>query len=98
MPVMKPEELFSTLSSETRLQILKILASGPKSIKEVKKALNAAGVGIKYRESVYKALEKLVSTGLVKKFYDIHDKKIKYSLAVRRIEIDLSSGKILRHK
>lgn len=95
---MKPEELFSALSSKTRLEILKILASGPRDLMQVKNILNASGIRIRYRESVYRALEKLVSAGLVNKFYDTRSKKIKYSLAVRRIEIDLSSGKILKHK
>jgi len=84
---MKAEEVFSTLSSKTRLEILKVLASRSGDLMEIKRALDASGLGIKYRESVYRALDRLASAGLVEKFYDRNEKKIKYALAVREIRV-----------
>lgn len=89
---MKPRDVFSVLSSETRLEILRILASRPGDLMEIKKALDASGLGIKYRESVYRALERLVSAGLVEKFYDRNAKKIKYALAIREIRVRFGPG------
>ena len=92
---MEPHTLFSALSSKTRWEILRILSSGPKHLMDVKSSLNASGIRIKYRESVYRALEKLVSAGLVDKFYDSQEKRIKYALAIEKIELDVRAGKII---
>lgn len=92
---MKPDVLFSALSSRTRLEILKILSSAPMTLMQVKGALNALGIGIRYRESVYRALEKLVSAGLVEKYYDSHERKMKYALAIERVELDVRSGRVV---
>jgi Fe2+ or Zn2+ uptake regulation protein len=52
------------------------------------------GVRIKYRESVFRALDKLVDAGLIEKFYD-KKKGICYKLLIHKIEIDLISGKVI---
>ena len=50
--------------------MLKVLAEEPENVANVMKKWKARGVDIKYRETVYRALEKLVDIGLVDKFYD----------------------------
>jgi Fe2+ or Zn2+ uptake regulation protein len=91
---MEPHTILSILSSRTRLEILKILSSGPKNLMEIKDALDASGVGIKYRESVYRALEKLVLAGLVDKLYVNGGRKVRYALAVEKVELETGTGRM----
>jgi len=91
---MEPEDVFSTLSSRLRIQILKILGNGAMSVNEIQSELTRRGFRVRYRESVYKAVEKLVSIGLVTKYYDSTKKSIAYGLQKTRIEVDLKTGKI----
>ena len=87
------DKVISALNSETRRQILEILAKGHGTVEEVWKKLGQRGIAIKYRVSVYKALEKLVDTDLVEKFYD-KDKGMCYKLLIRTIKIDVAEGTI----
>jgi Fe2+ or Zn2+ uptake regulation protein len=48
---------------------------------------------VKYRESVYRALEKLVDSGLVEKCY-IKNKGLCYKLKVKIVKIDLSKSEV----
>lgn len=88
------EKVFSALSSKTRLEILRILSAKPYSIGEILSDLQKKGYGIKYRESIYRALEKLVAAGLVEKYYDKEEKGIKYKLIKTKLEIDFQTGRI----
>lgn len=81
----------SALASFTRRKILMVLADQPMNVQEVLETLNQLGFRIKYRESVYRALEKLVDAELVEKFYDKR-KRICYQLPKRKIEINLAEG------
>lgn len=79
--------MFSVLSRRTNRQIVKALTQGPATVKEVIKRLSELGVETRYRESVYKALEKLVSANLVKKTY-VQNKGICYELKTSKIAVD----------
>lgn len=50
--------------------------------------LKGRGFDIKYRESVFKAVERLVDCGLVEKYYE-RDKGIRYRVMRTTLEIDL---------
>lgn len=91
---MQPENLFSVLSSKVRIEILNILASKSGSVKDILKELQTRSILIKYRESVYRDLEKLVGTGLVEKYYDNKDKGIRYRLLITKIQVDFRTGEI----
>ena len=86
-------KVISAISSETRRQILQIIADQPMKIEDVMTKLAQRGISLKYRESVYKAIEKLVNAGLVEKFYD-KEEGICYKPLMRRIEIDLVEGTV----
>jgi len=81
------------LSSDTRLKILKIL---------VDKNLSAANVFKEYRkrddkrhrESIYRALEKLVDAEILRKEYDEKGKEIVYVLEHKEFTIDLINQRI----
>lgn len=88
------EEVCSALSSRTRIEILKILARGPKSLKEILNELNERSFKIKYRASVFRALEKLTSAGLVEKYYDREREGINYRLLKTGLNINLVRGTV----
>jgi len=48
---------------------------------------------IKYRETVYRALENLFEAGLVEKYYD-KEKGLCYKISVINLTIDLTKGTI----
>jgi len=82
------------LSSRTRRKILKILSDDSKNVKEISIELREQySTNLKYRESVFKALEKLVEANLVEKFYE-KDKGIAYRLKRKKITIDLIKEKV----
>jgi len=93
MEMITPEKLFTILSSQLRLEVLKILAEEPENVANVMKKLKARGVDIKYRETVYRALEKLVDVGLVGKFYD-REKGLCYKLLVKSICVEITPDAI----
>lgn len=91
---MLPEKIFSALSSKTRIEILRILTAKPSGVTQILNELEKRGFGIKYRESVYRALEKLAAAGLVEKYYDRKEKGIRYRLVKTKLEMDFQTGKI----
>lgn len=91
--VMEAAEVVAALDSPTRRHILRVLGAHAMTAKEVFLALKRTEeVSISCRESAYKALERLVSTGLVQKLYDAATKAIRYRLVHSEIIIGLSSG------
>jgi len=93
---MQQDNLFSVLSSEVRIEILKLLSHSSASVKEVLTKLQTNKIEIKYRESVYRDLEKLVEAGLVKKYYDNKHKGIRYGLLITQIQFNLCTGEIVK--
>jgi len=85
---MDMRRIIQALDSETRLEIIKILGKGPSSVAEIFQEIKIKKAGVSYRESVYRALEKLVSAGLVDKYYD-KEKGICYKLLMTKIKFDL---------
>ena len=91
---MRSEEVLSALDSKTRIEILRILAAGPANVAGVLGELGRKEFGTKYRESVFRALEKLANAGLVEKYYDNEKRGIRYRLLKTRVEIDFKTGTI----
>ncbi|MHC1611346.1 MAG: ArsR/SmtB family transcription factor [Candidatus Methanospirareceae archaeon] len=84
------EKVVKALNSETRRKILKILAEEPKTVKEVVEALRKSySINLKYRESVFKALERLVEADLVEKHYG-KERRVVYKLKKKEITLDLT--------
>lgn len=86
------DEVIQVLSLKTRRVILRTIADRPKTLMEIYGGLKKKNILIKYRESVYKALEKLVSVGLVKKTYD--KRTVRYKSKFSKINIDLIEEKV----
>lgn len=86
-------KVISALDSKLRREILKILAKEPKTVIEVLEDLKKKKIEIKYRETVYRALEKLFDAELVEKYY-AKEKGIWYKLTAKRVVIDIVKGVI----
>jgi len=82
-------KIISALNSDLRREILKILAERPYTVLEVLNKLKKKGFDVKYRETVYRASEKLVDAELVEKFY-AKEKGLCYKLSLTRITIEIT--------
>jgi Fe2+ or Zn2+ uptake regulation protein len=90
---MKIGKVISALNSELRREILRIISERPMPVIQVLEELRKKGYTVKYRESIYRALEKLVDSELVEKCY-IKGKGLCYRLKVKSVKIDLIKGEI----
>jgi len=87
-------KIISALNCDTRLEIIKILGKEPSTVGDIFQEIKRnQKVNINFRESIYRALEKLVDANLVEKYYD-KEKGICYKLLMLKIEIDLVNGNV----
>lgn len=87
------KKVIAALNSDLRREILKIIAGQAMTVVEVLGELNKRGLEIKYRESVYRALEKLFDAGLVEKYY-VKEKGLCYKITFNRVIIDITKSTI----
>ncbi|KXA91788.1 hypothetical protein AKJ63_00920 [candidate division MSBL1 archaeon SCGC-AAA259D18] len=80
------DEVVDVLSLKSGRAIFRSILNDAKTVKEVQEDLEESEVSLKYRESVYKALERLVSAGLVKKMRD--GRTVKYKSRYSGISAD----------
>jgi DNA-binding transcriptional ArsR family regulator len=81
------EKVAGALNSKTRRKILKILSDGAKNTKEISDLLESQYCISLYRESVFKALERLFEAELVEKYYE-KGRGLVYRLKREKITID----------
>ena len=87
------ERVLAVLDSDMRREIFKVISRRPSTVLEVFEELNRSGPRVKYRETVYRALEMGVSAGLAEKYYD-KGKGLCYKLTADRLVIDLMHGTV----
>ena len=90
---MRLSKVISALNSDLRREILKILAEKPYTVLEVSNRLKSKGVNVKYRETVYRALEKLVDADVVAKFYT-RQKGLCYRLSLTQATIRIGKDSL----
>ncbi|MGQ9642110.1 MAG: hypothetical protein ACUVUF_08365 [Candidatus Bathycorpusculaceae bacterium] len=90
---MEIDKTISALNSKLRREILKIISKEPMTVIQVLEELKKRRFEVKYRESVYRALEKLVNAELVEKCY-IKEKGLCYKLKAKIILVDLTKDAI----
>ncbi len=90
---MEMGKVISALDSDFRRQILRILSKEPLTVVQVLEELRRSNQQLKYRETVYRALEKLLDAGLVDKSY-IKNKGLCYKLLVNHLTIDIKSDSL----
>jgi len=87
-------EIIKALDSETRRTLIQIIKNDPLTLSEIFDEIkNNNLLDIKHRESIYRALEKLVEAKIVKKFY-IQNKGLCYVLIVNQILLDIKNEEI----
>ncbi|MDD1771990.1 MAG: transcriptional repressor [Methanomassiliicoccales archaeon] len=86
---MEIEEVAKALSSDTRLNILKVLAEGESSAVNVYKAYNERFPDRRERTTIYRELEVLYKCNFLVKLYSEDSKEIVYRLSARSINLDL---------
>jgi Fe2+ or Zn2+ uptake regulation protein len=90
---METGKVIAALDSDLRREVLKILSKEPMSVVQVLEELKKRKLGVRYRETVYRALEKLLGAGLVDKSY-VKNKGLCYKLTVSRITLDLATDSL----
>ena len=98
--VLEIDAVISALNSRSRRQILKALSkyfgypSNALTLKELVSELSQdPDFKVKRRESIYKALERLVDSGLVEKHHE-EGRGMCYRIVKTRLEIDLAKGTV----
>jgi len=83
------EKVIVALNSRLRREILSILSSEPMTVVQVLEKLNKRAIVVRYRETVYRALEKLVDSELILKYYD-KEKGLCYKLLTTKLTITIT--------
>lgn len=86
------QETLDVLSLSSARQILRVIIGKAKTIQEVLEELEGENFPIKYRSSVFKSLEKMVSVGLVKKIRQ--GNSVRYRSLYSSITADLVQEKL----
>jgi len=86
------QETLDILSLSSARQILRTIIGEAKTIQEILEELEGKDFPIKYRASVFKSLEKMVSAGLVKKIKQ--DNSVKYRSRYSSVTADLIQEKL----
>jgi len=80
------QEVIEVLSQESSREILRALGNERKTLREVFEEIQETSKSLKYRESVYKVLEKLNDVGLVEKMRE--GNSVEYRVIYSDIEAD----------
>jgi len=86
--LMKISKFLKNISSPTKLYILNLLKNNPRSNSEIFEILEKKKI-IQDRSTSYYALESLLKSDIIEKFYDQDQKKILYRLKLKSISLDL---------
>ena len=90
---METGKVIAALNSDLRREVLRILSKTPMTAAKVLEELKKRKLEVKYRETVYRALEKLLAAGLVDKFY-VQNEGLYYKLKVSCITVDFSKDSL----
>jgi Fe2+ or Zn2+ uptake regulation protein len=85
-------KVIQALSLKTRREILRVITGQSKTLIQIYEELRKKNIPIKYRESVYKSLEKLISVGLVEKVYE--KRTVLYRSRFSKIKVNLVDEKM----
>jgi len=81
-------EVAKALSSETRLNLIKVIGNNNLSLPEIEERFKILDDSI-YRESLYRALEKLVETDILSKRFNDIKKRYEYTLRQKQITLNI---------
>jgi len=81
------QDTIEVLSQESAREILRILGDETKTVKNVFEEMQKSSHSLKYRESVFKSLERMVEVGLVEKIKE--ENRVRYRSFYSQIKADL---------
>jgi len=81
------QDTIEVLSQESAREILRILGDEIKTVKDVFEEMQKSSHPLKYRESVFKSLERMVEAGLVEKIKE--ENRVRYKSNYSKIKADL---------
>ncbi len=87
--------LAKVLKSKTCLLILNYLAKKDASNQELYDKLKNK-IDISYRSSIFEALKRIKTAGLIEKYYDNNNSKIMYKLKFKNISLDFETLDLLK--
>lgn len=90
---MDVNKVIGALNSGLRREILSILSKQSMTVLQVLEELKRRTGGVRYRETVYRALERLVDSGLVEKYYE-KEKGLCYKLVSNCIMIRIEKDSV----
>lgn len=90
---MDANKVIGALNSGLRREILSILSKQPMTVLQVLEESKRRTSSVRYRETVYRALERLVDSGLVEKYYE-KEKGLCYRLASNHITIEITKDSV----
>lgn len=90
---MDVNKVIGALNSGLRREILSILSKQSMTVLQVLEELKRRTDGVRYRETVYRALERLVDSGLVEKYYE-KEKGLCYKLVSNCITIRIEKDSV----
>lgn len=85
------DNLLKALSSQTRRLIIQILSKSVLSGIDIYHEMKSKNKDCPNRESIYKELQKLVESKIIKKSYNPKEKEIQYELYYSKFTLDLAS-------
>ena len=89
------DEISRVLSSRTNIRIIEILRSRRLASIEIFRIYKEKFGDIKNRETIYKAVEKLTDTDILRKEYNPDTKKLEYTIKNGRIILDLINNFVI---
>lgn len=89
---MEIDKVGKVLNSEIRRKLLHHLTEDSLSVNEAVDALESEGSDVRYRQTVYRALEDIKESGLAEKNYE--DGSLQYKLLKKEIKISFENMEI----
>jgi len=90
---MDVNKIIGALNSGLRREILSILSKQPMTVLQVLEELKRRTSCVRYRETVYRALERLADSGLVEKYYE-KEKGLCYKLVSNHVTINIAKDSV----
>ena len=84
-------KILKTIASPVKLRLIDIISKNSLTLKEIHKII-FKDFKIKYPQTTYNYLERLISIGLITKYYDQVDKNLKYRLIKSKYIINFKTS------
>lgn len=91
----KSGDVMKAIKSDLRRELMAVVSKSPMDSDTIYNTILNRGFDVKHKESVYKDLQFLVSTGLLDKYYDKSKKKILYKPNASQVAMDTDTLQVV---